>query len=174
MKSVLEFTTEALVFHQQKTKEVESYYREGGPFNELKDWGAKFIGQTVRMAGLLHAATHPTSFKNQPISLDTIQRAYKIGEYLIPHAQKAYGLVSNNPEIEMAKRVLEWIKKDERVSFTQNECHSRFKNTLATADQVSKVLQVLAERNYIREVQREGPRGAGRPSRLFQVNPEAL
>lgn len=172
MKPAIELTQEALALHQKMTKQIETYYRDGGQFSEMKDWGAKYIGQVLRIAGLLHVATYPSSFKDQKISAEILQKAYQVGEFLIPHAQRAYGLVSNNSEIEMAKRVLDWIRKEAQSTFTQNECHSRFKNTLTTADQVSKVLHVLIERNYIREVHRA--RTTGRPSKSFQVNPQVL
>lgn len=173
MKDIIELSIAAQELHQEKTKEIETYFREDGQFSEIKDWGAKFIGNTLRIAGVIHVAMYPKSFKKEKISKETLEKAYAVGQYLIPHARLAYGLVSDNQDIVYAKRVLNWIQKNKFSSFSKNACHSRFKNSLQTAAQVSKILQILVERNYIKEFPNLTLQ-VGRPSQVFQVNPKVI
>ena len=45
----------------------------------MSDWGAKFIGNTLRIAGLLHCAIHKGQSAEIAVSLDTMNRAIEIG-----------------------------------------------------------------------------------------------
>jgi hypothetical protein len=145
-------------------------FQEGGAFHQMKDWGGKYMGNLLRIAGVIHLLKNPTTFMNMEIDADTVSRALKVGPFLIAHAQSAYGLISEDHDHIMAKRVLTWIRENKFKTFTQGDCHRRFKNTLTTASQVAKILKLLEERHYIRPLN-EPVSYVGRPPRIFETNP---
>jgi len=88
-------------------EEIERALRPEGPLDGLKDWGNKLVGQTLRIAGLLHVAE--TGDLNTRISADTMRRAIRIGKALIPHARVAYGLLNANEKVRLSRYVLRRI-----------------------------------------------------------------
>lgn len=88
-------------------EEIESALRPEGPLDGLKDWGNKLVGQTLRIAGLLHVAE--TGDLNTRISADAMRRAIRIGRALIPHARVAYGLLNANEKVRLSRYVLRRI-----------------------------------------------------------------
>jgi len=169
----LSLSHEARKIYDDAWKANEKMLAPGGKLEDIKDWGGKRMGNILRVGGALHVSKYPGSYVKHEIDVDTIRSAVAIGDYLIPHAKVAYGLASENHDLQNAKRVLEWIRSNGLAEFTFNDCHRRFKSSMSTAQEISKVLKLLEERNYVREM-KQLDKGVGRPSRFFQVNPMFL
>lgn len=88
-------------------EEVENMLQAGGHLDGMKDWGNKLVGQTLRIAGLLHVAE--TEELDGPISADVIRRAVHLGRAFIPHARRAYGLLNANEKTRLARYVFRRI-----------------------------------------------------------------
>jgi replicative DNA helicase len=152
-----------------------------GPHGELaavRDWGGKLAGTVVRIAALLHLAERPTdpaAWKAR-ISHDVMQRAVRIGTYLIPHAQAAYDLMGLDTDTGNARLLLDWILAKRKARFTKREAHQGNKGHFKTVAELDPVLQLLEELGYLRREVWERPKGqrGQPPSPCYVVNPATL
>ena len=151
--------------------DVEAEMRPGGSLEELKDWGSKLPGAVARIAGLLHFAEHGPGAGSKPISVNIVDASCIIGGYFKEHALAAFALMREDPRIEAAKRILEYLALDEPDTFKARDVIHR-KNAFKTKDDVMPGIKVLIERGYIRECAKEY-RGAGRPeAESYEINPK--
>ena len=58
--AALTLTPDAAALVLQLEKEVEPELRAGGKLGHIRDWASKYVGATIRLAGLLHLADHIT------------------------------------------------------------------------------------------------------------------
>jgi hypothetical protein len=170
----LDLTEEARELWQSFSNDIEFKLRKGGELEELKDWGSKLPGATARIAGNLHLAIHIDV--DEPwkilVSKDTMFQAILIAEYLIPHAKAAFGIISEDPDITKAKKILEWMRDLGSNQFTQRQCHNALQRTFPRVIDLQKTLNILLERSYIIELKnRKAPH---RVSKVFEINPSAL
>jgi hypothetical protein len=75
-----------------------------------------------------------------------------------------------DPSIDGAKTILNWIQRQQLTRFTFRDCHYAHKGRFKRANEMAPAIEVLEERHFIREVDRE--KKAHRPSRVFDVNPQ--
>jgi len=156
-------------------EEVESDLAPGAPLNWLADWGSKLPGQVARIAGILHCVTMDTSSPWEiPVSVETILAAIALGHYFRSHAVASFREMGANKSEGEAQAVLAWIERHEIMEFKAGEVLgtlSRFHNM---AD-LQPVLDLLKERNFIREILRERQGKTGRqPKPVYEVNPYFL
>lgn len=169
----IQLTPEACILWSNAWKEHELLLKPGGQLEDMKDWGGKLMGNVLRISGLIHAVNYPTDYLKRPIDGEVMSRAIEVGKYLIPHARAGYSLASQRNDIQLASRIYRWIIERQLRTFTKNECHKRFKNTVQTAAELTKILQVLIDRSYIREIS-ASKGGSGRPSTIYEVNPKVF
>ena len=172
----LELSDAAYQLWKRFALEVEKGLAPGGEFEGMTDWGGKLAGTVARIAALFHLVSHdrPEALK---ITLETMQRATCLGEFLAKHAQAAYGLMSSDDKTCGARRVLEWIQRKSLEAFTVRECWQAMKQQTAFphVDAVHNALAELEDRDFIRELPAQEKRGPGRkPSPTYAVNPRAL
>ena len=156
----LELSPEAQVSWDEFHDDIEAEMQPDKPMASMRDWGSKLAGAVARIAGLLHYAEHGQQATNKPISVNVVNASAAIGAYYREHALATFGLMRENPEIESAKRILEYLILHKPDSFTGRDI-LRHKNALKTMAEVTPGLKLLIERNYIREIK------AG----IFKVNP---
>jgi putative DNA primase/helicase len=149
---------------------IEVEMREGGRLYLLRDWGSKLAGATARISGLLHMAKYGAKSGNYPIDADTVMNAITFGGYFMEHAIATFGQMTEDSNIESAKKILGHIMRDDVDKFRGREV---IKHTgIRLMDEVNKGLKVLLERCYIKECASEYS-GKGRPENTtYQVNPK--
>ena len=148
---------------------VEQDMREGRRFEHITDWAGKLPGAAVRIAGLLHCATHAHAEPwGAEISHDTMKKALNFAAILSHHALAAFDLMGADPALEVARKVLRWIERKRQEFFTARDCFQELKGTFKRMAELDPALAVLRERFYIFDV--EEHRRPGRPSRQFRVN----
>ncbi len=155
--------------------DVEHEMRPGGSLEYAKAWGSKLAGAVARVAGLLHVAEHGIRAFEQPISVSIVTASAVIGGYFQEHALGTFGLMGEDPKIEAAKLILEYIIQYKPETFKGRDV-LRHKNAFKTMEEVQPGLNILTERGYIREGNRKqsGDKG-GRPGALeYEVNPRVL
>jgi replicative DNA helicase len=153
--------------------EVESGMKPGGKLEGIKDWGSKLPGVVARISGLLHYAEHGQQSINKPISVGIVDDSVAIGKYYLEHALSTFGLMGEEPQIEAAKIILEYLRRHKPDSFKGREI-LRNKNAFKKMDEITSGLRLLVERNYIREKERN-TNGHGRPEAIsYEVNPKSL
>lgn len=150
---------------------VEMELRDGGKLRELRDWGSKLPGAVARIAGLLHFATHGGNAVKEPISAVTMEAARAIGAYYLEHALAAFGIMRQDPRVEAAKKILEFILLHAPQTFKGRDV-LQYKSAFKTMEDLEPGLVVLRDRGYIR-LESQKYKGKGRPeSSSYQVNPK--
>jgi hypothetical protein len=154
--------------------EIEPRLPEFGDLGPIADWGAKLVGATARLAGVLHLAEHGASARPEslPMQSATVGCAIQIGRYLIPHARAAFATMGADPGVEQAKHILRWILHRGVAAFSKRDLFEGTKGRFKTTDALDKPLALLCSHHYIRQAEVEPRVGPGRPrSQRYEVNP---
>ncbi len=135
-----------------------------GDLAAIHDWACKAEGLAVRLAGVTHLAeraTDPTPWTT-PIGTDTMHRAVSLVEsYFLPHAVAAFGLISIDPNVDLARKALRWLRKRGLRSFKKATLHQHLRRAVKKPTDWDEPLVLLARTGWIR------PAGAG----AYDVNP---
>lgn len=153
-------------------REIERELAQGGRFEHCRDWAGKLPGAVARIAALFHLADAGTKALDKPLELRWMEAAIETGRALATHALAFFGGVGADPDVEHARKILEWLQRNQLAEFTKREAHRAHQSRFKRAQELTPVLEVLRERGYIRSI--TGEQAAGRPSDSFEVNPEAL
>jgi hypothetical protein len=169
---VLKLSNEASAALLAWRSELEPRRRPQGDLGgAMQGWGAKLDGATVRIAGLLHLAETVEDGADIPIGGSTMEAAIEIGRYLIVHARAAYAHMGSDPRVEGAQRILAWLDRTHKTSFTKREAHSALISTFRRATDIDPALALLVSHGHIQELPRRVGTQGGRPSLRFVVNP---
>lgn len=170
-------------------KKLEPRLRDDGDLAPIRDWCSKAHGALLRIAGLLHMAEsiQPGAKAIPPVIADeTLDKAIRLMEYLIPHALAAYGRMDQDPAVELAERILTWVKSSSRrkgcekegldsAYFTRRQTHRHLNSSIRKVEELDAPLKLLAAHGYIRPLDRQEKDGPGRPvSQSFQINPGVI
>lgn len=156
-------------------RQVEPRLAPGGAWSHIVDWGSKYTGAVVRIAGLIHLAEHLRDGWGRPVDVDTVKRAAQIGEYYATHALGAFDDMGADLATRNARTILAWIERTDSRAFTKREVFRALKSSqLPTAGDFDAPLSVLEAHGYIRQLDPPPSKRAGGrpPSPSFLVNPE--
>ncbi|MEU4420632.1 DUF3987 domain-containing protein [Actinoplanes sp. NPDC024001] len=156
-------------------REVEPRLAPGGAWAHIVDWGSKYTGAVVRIAGLLHLAEHPRHGWGSTISADAIDRAARIGEFYAAHALAAFDDMGADAATRNARHVLAWIERTHTSAFTKREAFRAVQSAqIKTTADLDPALAVLEAHGYLRQLDPPAPKRAGGrpPSPSFLVHPE--
>jgi replicative DNA helicase len=144
---------------------------EGGQWAHIGDWAGKLAGQTARLAGLLHAAEHPTTPWAHPVTENTINAARRFGDYFTHHALAVFDRLGTDPALDDARYLLSWIEEKRPERFTKREVFTRSsRGRFRTVAAIEPALAVLEEHGHIRQAPQAARRG--RPSLTYLVHPD--
>ncbi|MDP9374533.1 MAG: YfjI family protein, partial [Chloroflexota bacterium] len=157
---------------------VEHELGEFGQLGMMQDWGGKLFGAVARIAGLLHLAAHaddPAPWQ-RAVGRQTLEAAWQIGEYLIPHARAAFAAMGADPVVEDARAILRWLARRQEVSgatsVTRRDIHQGNRGRFKRVEAVDAPIALLVEYGYIRRRVAGARHGVGQqPSPVFDVNP---
>ncbi|MCP4254049.1 MAG: DUF3987 domain-containing protein [Candidatus Scalindua sp.] len=169
----LELSPEAHAAWDEFHDDIEAEMQPGKPMASMKDWGSKLAGAVARIAGLLHFAEHGQQAQNNPISVGIVGDSTAIGTYYCKHALATFGLMRENPEIESAKKILDYLIAHQPTSFKGRDV-LRNKNAFNSMGEIAPGLKLLAERNYIREKAKSTPVNGRPEASIYEVNPKVL
>jgi hypothetical protein len=138
----------------------------------LTEWGSKYVGAVVRIAGLLHLAEHGEAGHSTPVSKDTVRAAERIGSYFKATAINVFTRMAD-PDVADAVYLLGRVTSldadevSERDVFTASS-RPRFP-TVAT---MKPALDRLVEHGYLISREQTKKAGSGRPpSPRYKVHP---
>ena len=168
----LELDTNAYKVWLDFAGEVEKELVPGGGFEGMNDWGGKLPGAVARICGLFHLASHEKAWEMK-IEPQTMRLAVELGRFLTEHAKAAYALMGADEKIEAAKRVLAWIKRIGKNSFSIRDCQQALKQqTMFNHVQaIREALTELEERMFIREMPAAYAGNGRKPCASYEVNP---
>ena len=173
---VLRFSAEAddaLAVFQDR---IEAELGGLGDLEEIGDWAGKLHGNVAALAGILHMtrdANNPAAAEDIPVDVECVAAAVEIGEYCIPHARTALGIIHRDGRTHGAKRILAWIRRNHALEFTRREVHQGLRGSqeFQHPDSLEPPLNLLESHEYIRRRPPPRARGAGRPKVVYDVNP---
>ncbi|MCL1858267.1 MAG: YfjI family protein [Oscillospiraceae bacterium] len=140
---------------------------------DIADFAGKFVGVTLRIAGLLYLAEYPPQANNELILTENfMDSAIRIGKYYLEHAKAAYQLMGADEVTTQCKYILRQLSKTQPKIITVRDIMrlcQRFKN----ADVVAAPIARLCEYSYMAEQTNEY-NGTGRPqAKSWEMNPLA-
>src|SRR5262249_34834790 len=117
---------------------LEPQLAEFGDLGSITDWAGKLVGAIGRVAGNLHMAdlagiSAPWEI---PIPPETVERAIRIGRYLIPHAKAAFAEMGADAVVEQAKSILRWIEHERLVGFTKRGLHQALRGRFKRVEEL--------------------------------------
>jgi hypothetical protein len=150
----------------------------------LAGWANKLAGAIARIAGILHIAEAVGDESKgclDPISETTVNAAIYLGrDYLLPHAQAAFGMMGADPRMETARAVLDWIARQVEdveyvesapLTFSRREIHQGCRRRFKSVDDLDPILDILCKHGWLR-LAATGIAGRGQPGPRYAVNPE--
>lgn len=146
----------------------ESYMRSDG--QAIADWGYKYIGTVLRIAGLLHLADGNNY--HTPVTASTLSAAIDIGKYLMAQAEYAYGLSGYTPIMAQAQLIRARIIKHGIRMCKRSELHAKCRGRdFKKAEDMQPVLDLLEEHGYIRMTSPTSSGPGRKPDTVIVVNP---
>lgn len=167
---VLPFEAEALELWLQLCQRVENDLGEGGRYAHMGDWASKLPGAAARIAGLLALAEHGTSCEAVPA--DVVQRAVRLAELLVPHAEAAFSLMGAADAETDALAVLRFVQHHRLESVARRELQKAMEGRFRTLERLLAAIKLLQDWHVLGRDDRT--RGPGRPSIFYAVNPRVL
>lgn len=148
---------------------VEAYLRN--EHRDMREWGSKYIGLVLRIAGLMHIAADG----DEDIQMETVENAIQIGSYAFYHALYAYSILGADETVEKALHVVTKLRKLSVTRISRSDlyqkCRGRF---FRDAKEMEPVLTLLEQHGYI-WMDIPTYSGVGRPSAgTIYINPAAL
>jgi hypothetical protein len=139
-----------------------------GPWSKFKGYGA-------RLALILHCLRRAAGeVKREDVDGESMGRAAALVRYFQSQARKVYAALDRDPEVEDARRVLQWVRREKRCEFKRWEVFNDVKNLerFRLVEDLDRPLRRLVRHNYIRRRLADKRDGPGRPSdSIFEVNP---
>lgn len=149
-------------YHEHLQKEI----RDGGIFENLKEWASKHFGRALRIAGILHICEHAPT---EQLTGSTAINAISIAMWAENHALNALMSGATAPiEIQNAKYIFRKLQKSDKDTLTKSEL-LRLCRTLR-AYEFNEPLEVLEDMKCIRiEIVKNGEHG--KPKERIKINP---
>ena len=167
---VLNLSETAYQYWQAFQATIEKQLRPDGIFASCQGWAGKICGFTLRIAGLLHLAED--NLQNLIISDIAMNHAIQIATILSEHAIAAFGLMGIDQTTKDAKVIYQWIKQNNKSSFTQTDVMLAMRNQkLGKAERLQRALYVLKERNIVSPPVKVPTR---KPTKKYYVNPSVI
>ncbi len=145
-----------------------------GEFGQHADWGSKLAGAVVRIAGLIHLASHLRDGWGKPVTAATIGAARRLGEYYSAHALAAFDAMGADPKVDDARAVHAWLQRTGPAAFTRRDAYRAMpRGRFRKVTDLDPALDLLEQHGWIRRRPAPDNRGPGRPpSPVYDVHPQ--
>ena len=161
--AVFAFTPEANQVLIEMHDEIEPKLDpKTGEWAHIGDWAGKQVGQTARLAALLHAAQHPQAPWDHAVEESTARAAKDLGDYFAQHALAVFDRIGADPAVDSAHTILDWIARHQPEHFTQRDIRRSLGRHFKQAEALNAALNLLEEHGHIASVA-ETHTGRGRP-----------
>jgi hypothetical protein len=135
-----------------------------GVFADMDEWGRKYPGMVLRIAGLLHIMEAASPSK-AAIAGATMDRAVRIMRPAIDHARIGHAVMYGTGGQDAAQTVLETLTalrddvggNDDAITSAMVYDRLRGRQVFQKAEAVIATLRTLQERRYLALVRRDGP-----------------
>jgi hypothetical protein len=141
-----------------------------GAWTKLRAYGARLalVVHFLRLAA--------EEVRGEDVDEESMRRAGLLIDYFKSHAAKVYARLAADPKVFRAKKVLAWVRRNGKKSFSKRDLHNGLQGTFATALELDEPLGVLVSHGYIRpQPSPDKTSTPGRkPSPVYDVNPLTL
>lgn len=172
---IIRFALEAREAIESFEKAIEPRLATDGDLGWIADWAAKLTGAIARLAGILHVASLRCAVRavETPIPIAVAMHAIRLGEFFLEHAHAAFAAMGADPEVERARIVLAWLRKNADIrSFSIRDAHQALKSRFQTVEEIRPTIRLLLDHDYIRSIENQPTGKSGRPgSPRYEVNP---
>ncbi len=128
----------------------------------MDGWGAKFIGNTLRIAGLIHCVQYKETASEIAMSPSTTKQAIRIAKYFLQHALCAYSIMGADKALRGAKRILKRLQGQDKRELTRYQIHRLCRGEFPRVEDTIPSIELLIEYGYLKERTYSAPTG-GRP-----------
>lgn len=151
----------------------EPQLRQSGNMGDFPDWGSKLPGAVLRLAALLHIATHERP-EHVAISVASIEQAIALAGFFTEHARIMYRVMAGRSGQAAARQVLEALHRLAGAggAVSRRDLHRalRGRREFELAKDLDGPLRLLEEYGWIHRTREQGD-GPGRPSEIITLNP---
>lgn len=174
---VLRFTPDALDVLYAFEHWVEEELGSRGRLSGIQHWSGKLVGNTVRVAALLHLARTAedvwADLWGHQISSWAMRSAIEVSQALCSHALRVFAALEADPKVTLARHVYERAEELPEGSTVRDLFNAvRGKKGLGTVGNLNQVLSLLEEHSLLRR-RKQVRKGPGRtPSPLIELNPD--
>ncbi len=188
---VLPLSPEAVALIDAWRLMIEPRLLPGADLHAHRAWLNKQHGNAARIALALHMLEYGqdgiTEFGpvdnpgvlTRSVEAPVMEKAIKFVEYYLAHRQRAVSFAVDDPMVELAERVVHWIRKNHLMEITERDAFTecrRSKDMKVT--EFRPVFKLLNEHQYLRaplvdsaENVRDAYQTGRKPSQSWQVNP---
>jgi hypothetical protein len=139
-------------------------------------WIGKAAGTIVRLAGLLGLMDWAAGGDEAPcttVEERHLERAHTLWtDYYWPHAQAVFGQAPSTLAERRVRRVGRWLRRMRPDTVSREEVRREALGNTVDADTAEGVIERLERYGALRLLKPPGERGAGRPRRRWEANPE--
>jgi hypothetical protein len=180
----LRFSPEANGLMRDFQMWLEPQMGEGEDLSFLAGWPNKLAGAAARIAAIFHVAEALGTAQPwaRPVGPETVEATLRLAkDYLLPHAQAAFGVMGADPRCDKARRA--WVKVQSEYSeysedapprISRRDLHQLNRRLFPTAEEMEPALEMLVDHYYLIPEQDPGKAGRGHKSPKYMVNPLAL
>jgi len=174
----IKLSDEAFEAYQEYAKKIEPMLQPYTELDGMCDWGDKLVGSMLRISALLDLAEHNNNIITTPpahfLSIEWLNKAINIANYLKEHALYTLTTMRQDPEIDRA----EYLKCSllrlgkEKISVNDLFQSSRGKSLFnGLVESMQPALLLLERHNYI-HLEAQESSGGRKKSPIIHVNPE--
>lgn len=137
----------------------------------MESWGAKLLGNMLRIAGMLHCAKKTNAPSETSLSSETVQQAIAISKYFLHHAKCVHNLLGTDKDMQLAKHVTKKLQNQEERELSKYQIFRLCRGSFQRVDDLNPILDILIEFGYLKERTHPAPTG-GRPrANTYLLNP---
>lgn len=152
-------------------QDIENKQGEGGPYEALSDWTGKLAGQTARLAGLFYLSKKGRdATADTQIDADSMKRAIRFAELLIPHAQAAFDLMCSDPAVDDAKYILKFIRERRQAIVKNADIIRLGRFNRGGKQRMQRAIDLLIDRSIVAAARLD----TKKPTHIYHVNPRLL
>ena len=141
----------------------------------IKRVARRVIGQTIRLAGILHLMEHGGgAVEKREISAETVKKAIRLTNYFLEHTKAAHKTVEDSEEVRSLKYVWEKCCALKKMVVPHDVLRESCRGRLRTNEEQRPYICGLIERGYLRVLpEEEATAGkSGRPRSVrYGINP---
>lgn len=134
--------------------DIEEMMAGGESLDDMRDIASKAVSQTCKMALLLHLADNPKLLNQSEstINQETWLKAEALGKYHLNEAVRIQRLSADDTAMNMAKRILKWIKQRRSTELTITDLSQSLPRPRPKATEARGGCDVLVNYHYLKRI----------------------